>query len=123
MNARPLLVALLLLTASACWAGTNLNSSKSNLNRLTYDTAVVSPQQAILILKDLDAIPRADEAKVRQVLRSRGINAPNLLIRIVPAGQRREKLPAILILKDAADEAQAIAVSDPGHDPPKKSTK
>lgn len=109
------ITAALAIMASLSWAASNLNSSKSNLNRLTYDTRAVTAAQAALILKDLDAGGGLDEARVRQVLRARGINAPNLLlIRIVPAGQRRERLPLILLLTNPADEAQGLAVSDPG---------
>jgi len=105
---------LLVAMTSICLAATNLNSSRSNIYRLTYDTTAVTPAQATLILKDLDAIGRVEEAKVRQLLRARGINAPNLIIRIVPAEQRREKIPAILLLTRPGDEAAAIAVSDAG---------
>ncbi len=116
-----------LLVAVSSPAASNLNSSKSNLNRLTYDTTAVTPAQATLILKDLDTIGQIDETKVRQLLRARGINAPNLIIRIVPAGQRREKIPAILLLMNPKDESQALAVSDPGSSAddykPKKATK
>jgi len=114
---------LLVALTAISFAAVNLNSSKSNVYRLTYDTSAVTRAQATLILKDLDTIGRVDEAKVRQLLRARGINAPNLIIRIVPAEQRREKIPAILVLTKSADEAAAIAVGDDGGPQGPKDTK
>ena len=117
---------LLVVMVSIAWAVTNLNSSRSNNYRLTYDPTAVTPAQATAILKDLDTIGQVDETKVRKLLQKHGVK-PGLIqkIRIVPAGQRREKIPAVLLLTSSADEPAAIAVTDEGVGPakPTKSTK
>ncbi|MDE2059233.1 MAG: hypothetical protein KGL31_02085 [candidate division NC10 bacterium] len=108
---------LLMAVGSMAWATSNLNLSKSNVNRMVSDTTVVTPAQAAAIGDELDKIGHGvTEASVREVLRKLGINQPNLIVRIVPAGPGGGKIPAVLILKNPADEAAAreIAVSDSG---------
>ena len=110
---------LLVVMGSMAWAASNLNMSKSNCCRYVYDRTVVTPAQAAAIGGELDKIgPGINEAKVLQLLRARGINAPNLIVRIVPAGQGGGKTPTILIVT-SPDEAQArhIAVSDSAPQP------
>jgi hypothetical protein len=51
-----------------CWAATNLNSSKSNIYKVTYDTAVVSDAQATALLAELDKMGPADEATLKKWL-------------------------------------------------------
>lgn len=107
---------LLVAMGSMAWAATNLNSSRSNVYRVTHDTAVTATQAAA-VLKELDKVgPGATEASVREVLRRLGVNQPNLIVHIMPAGQRRgsERIPLILLLTNPADEPAAIAVSDAG---------
>lgn len=107
---------LLVAMGSMVWAATNLNSSKSNVYRVTHGSAVTQAQAA-RVLNELDMIGLgATEATVREVLRKLGINQPNLIVRIVPAGQRRgsERISLILLLTNPADEPAAIAVSDAG---------
>jgi hypothetical protein len=114
---------LLVAVGSMAWAATNLNSSRSNIYRLVHDTTEVTPAQAASILAQLDKMGpgQLTEASVREVLRKLGVNQPNLIVRIVLAGPGGGKIPAILILKDRADEATAreIAVSDSGVVSPK----
>jgi hypothetical protein len=43
-----------LLIATLAWSATNLNSSKSNIYRLTYPGDLVSQEQAKAILAELD---------------------------------------------------------------------
>jgi hypothetical protein len=49
-------------------AATNLNSSRSNIYRLTYPGDLVSRDQAKAILAELDRMGPADEAKLKQWL-------------------------------------------------------
>ncbi|MGH7800414.1 MAG: hypothetical protein ACREOW_07255 [Thermodesulfobacteriota bacterium] len=119
---------LLVAIGSVAWAAINLNSSKSNIYRVTYDTTAVTPTQAAAVLQELGKIgPGVNEATVRKLLQQQGVNLSLIkLIRIIPAAQRRERIPAILILTDPAHEAPAIADFDPGvpadKGPSKKST-
>jgi hypothetical protein len=107
------------------WAANNLNSSKSNLLRVTYDTTAVSSAQAAAVLKELDKSgPGATEATVRGILPKIGVNQSDLIVRIVPASQRRggEKIPLVIIVTKPGDVAAALAISDPGA-PADKDTK
>ena len=107
---------LLVAMASVAWAATNLNSSRSNNYRLVYPADVVTSGQAAATLKELDKIgPGVNEATLKQILSRNGVNISLIkMIRIIPATQRPERIPAILLLKQPADEGQAIAVSDAG---------
>ena len=124
------IIGLLVTMASICFAAANLNLSKSNVNRLVYDPAVVTPAQAAAFLKEVDKLgPGVNEATVRRVLQQQGANlAPIKKISVLPPDKTRKE-PLILLLKNPADEAQArTAVGDPGPDdppyrPPVKSTK
>ncbi len=116
----------LMACMSLAWASISLNSSRSNVYRVTYHTGAVSPTQAAAVLKELDKIgPGANEAVVKKILQQQGVNLSLIKqVRIVPAGQRREKIPLVLILMDPKDGPAAIAVSDPGtpSDKPSKPT-
>lgn len=115
------LATALLALGSMAWAATNLNSSKSNIYRITHDMTV-TPAQAAAIGAELDKLgPGANEATVRTLLQKHGVNLSLIrLIRIIPAGEI-DRLQTILILTNPADEAQArhIAVSDSGVGNPK----
>ncbi|MEW6145772.1 MAG: hypothetical protein AB1598_12220 [Thermodesulfobacteriota bacterium] len=98
-------------------AGSNLNSSKSNLYKLVYSTDAVSSSQAAAILADLDAATQSQgrvnlDAAVGQALNKQGLDTKikKTIIRPAAAGQ----LTTIIILSNPADEAQAIAVADEG---------
>lgn len=107
---------LIVAMGSIAWAATNLNSSKSNIYRVTTDAAVTSAQAAA-IGAALDKLgPGATEASVREVLRKLGINQPDLIVRIVSPGQRRgsEKMPLVILVTDPGAVPAAIAVSDAG---------
>lgn len=107
---------LLMAVGSMAWAATNLNSSRSNIYRLTHDPAVTAVQAAA-VLQELDKLgPGANEATVRMLLQKQGVNLSLIkLIRIIPPGTT-DKLQTILILTNPADEGPArhIAVSDSG---------
>ena len=119
MNHRSLLVGpvsgVLLAVASLAWAAANLNSSKSNIYRVTYDTTVVSPAQATALLAELDKIGPADDAKLKTWLAANFKRLGIPVDRIKQVSVRRmDKASPILILLvgSPADEAAAIAASD-----------
>lgn len=122
---------LLVAITSICFAATNLNSSRSNIYRVTYDTEVVSPAQASALLADLDKLGPADEATLKRWLpatfKKHGVQADRIKkIVVLPASNTRKTI-TIIFVRNPADEAQAIAVSDPGSSAddykPKKATK
>ncbi len=116
---------LLVGMVSISWAAVNLNSSRSNVYRVTYDTSVVSPAQASALLVELEKLGPADEAKLKMWL-------PANFKRLGIEGDRIKKISIrkvvdkaspilILLLANPADEAQALAVSnDGGPQGPKK---
>jgi hypothetical protein len=117
------MASLLVTTASISYAVSNLNLSKSNINRVVYPPAV-TPSQATAILAELDKVPPgADEATIRAIVQKhlgavKSARGQDLIIRVRPAGGA-QKLRSILILENAADEPAAIAVSDEGASGPK----
>jgi hypothetical protein len=96
--------------ASISWASANLNLSKSNINRVLHDAAVVSPTQAAAILAKLDELgPGVNVAKLKEILSKVGVNLSLIkVIEIIPAAQRSERIPLILLLANPMDKAQAI---------------
>ncbi len=136
------IASFLVAVVSMAWATINLNSSKSNIYRMVYDTKAVTPAQAAAVLKELDKIgPEANEATsrralstwvneatVRKLLQKQGVDLSLIKqIRIIPAGERRgsEKIPLVIIVTNPGDVPAALAVSDEGVGPvkPIKSTK
>ena len=104
-----------LLIAAAAWAATNLNSSKSNIYRLTYPSDLASPAQVKAILAELDKMGPADEAKLKQWLPANfkrlGIAGDRIKKLIVlPRGKEMKEIGIILLTKPE-DEAAAIAVT------------
>lgn len=120
---------LLVTMVSISWAASNLNTSRSNIYRVTYDTTVVSPAQAAALLADLEKLGPADEAKLKMWLPANfkrlGIQGDHIKkIVVLPASNTRKTITIIFLRNPAdADEAQAIAVSDEGTPGNKKSTK
>ncbi len=103
---------------SLAWAATNLNSSRSNIYRVIYDSEIASPAQVSALLADLDKFGPADEAKLKQWLpanfKKHGVQGDRIKKMVVlPAGKTRKTI-TIIFLKDARDEAQALAVADEG---------
>jgi hypothetical protein len=83
------------LTASVLpvgWAGTNLNSSKSNIYRMVYAADLVTQAKADALLAELDKMGPADEAKIKQWLaanfRRFGIDAARVKHISVTAGRQ-----------------------------------
>lgn len=107
-------------SASICAAASNLNSSKSNVYRAVYSPAVTAAQ-ATAILTDLEKLGKSiDSAAVVDVAKKRGVRigcGAGCINHVKVIGGTR-----ILLLENPADEAQAIAVNDPGM-PAEKPTK
>lgn len=106
-----------LFIATLAWAAANLNLSKSNINRyqVVYDTEIVSPAQMSALHADLDKLGPADEAKLKRWLpanfKRHGVQGDRIKkIVVLPASKERKAI-TILLLKDAKDEAQAIATT------------
>ena len=103
------------LIATLAWAATNLNSSKSNIYRLTYPTDLAGPAQAKAILAELDKLGPADEVKLKRWLSANfkrfgiaGDRVKKLII--LPRGKEMKEIGIILLTKPE-DEAAAIAVT------------
>ena len=116
MNARFTLgVIASLFLASFAWASINLNSSRSNIYRVTYPSDLASPAQVKALLTELDKMGPTDEAKLKQWLaanlRRFGIADDRIkkLIVLPPSKEMRET--GIILLTNTADEAAAIAVT------------
>ena len=104
-----------LLFAATAWAATNLNSSRSNIYRLTYPSDLASPAQAKAILAELDKMGPADEAKLKQWLPANfkrlGIAGDRIKKLIVlPRGKEMKEI-GIILLTRPEDETAAIAVT------------
>lgn len=104
-----------LLIATLASAATNLNSSRSNIYRLTYPTDLVSADQAKAILGELDRMGPADEAKLKQWLPANfkrfGIAGDRVKKMVVLPRSREMKEIAIILLTNPEDEAAARATT------------
>jgi hypothetical protein len=104
-----------LLVAAPAWASINLNSSRSNIYRLTYPSDLASPAQAKAILAELDKMGPADEAKLKQWLPANfkrlGIAGDRVKKLIVLPRSKEMKEIGIVLLTRPEDEAAAIAVT------------
>jgi hypothetical protein len=105
------------LTATT-WGTSQLNNSKSNSNQLIYSSNALTPLQAAGILADLDSAGRLDDAKttqlIQQLLAKSGVRAGTVKKVIVRPWNAAKNTRTIILLTDLADEARALAVSDPG---------
>jgi len=104
-----------LLIASPAWASINLNSSRSNIYRLTYPSDLASPAQAKAILAELDKMGPADEAKLKHWLAANfkrfGIAGDRIKKLIVLRRAKEMKEIGIILLTRPEDEAAAIAAT------------
>lgn len=107
-------IASLLITVFA-WASINLNSSRSNIYRLTYPSDLASPAQVKAILAELDKMGPADEAKLKHWLASNfkrfGIAGDRIKKLVVLPRSKEMKEIGIILLTRPEDEAAAIAVT------------
>lgn len=107
--------ALLLIAVLPAWAATNLNSSRSNIYRLTYPTDLVTAEQVKALLAELDKLGPAPEEKLKQWLPANfkrlGVRGERVKkIVVLPPDANRKEI-AVLLLTDPADEAAAVAVT------------
>jgi hypothetical protein len=104
-----------LLIAAAAWASINLNSSRSNIYRLTYPSDLASPAQVKAILADLDKLGPADEVKLKQWLPANfkrfGIAGDRIKKLIILPRNKEMKEIGIILLTKPEDEAAAVAVT------------
>ncbi len=56
---------MLLMVLSISWAATNLNSSRSNIYRMVFDPRLVSQAQGDAMVRELEKLGAADEAKLK----------------------------------------------------------
>jgi len=111
---------LLVAVGLMAWAGSNLNSSRSNVYRMVHDTTAVTPAQATAILAELDKIGPTDEATLKRWLpanfKKHGVQADRIKKIVIRPADKMRKQTTILLLTNLADEPQAIAVSDSATD-------
>jgi hypothetical protein len=104
-----------LFVVTAAWAAANLNSSKSNIYRVTYPGDLVSSTQAKELLAELDKMGPADEAKLKQWLAANfkrlGIAGDRVKKVVVLPRSREMKEIGIILLTRPEDEAAAIATT------------
>jgi hypothetical protein len=104
-----------LAVATLASAATNLNSSRSNIYRLTYPSDLVSQDQAKAILADLDKMGPADEAKLKQWLPANfkrfGIAGDRVKKLVILPGGKDQKEIAIILLTNPQDEAAATILT------------
>jgi hypothetical protein len=108
------LVLALVAMESASWGSINLNSSRSNIYRITYPPSVMTSAQATAVLGDLDKNPQADDATLRRFLQSHGVRVENIKKILRQPADKTHKLPTIIFLTNPADAPAALAVSDEG---------
>ena len=119
MKARHILcVVASMLFATIAVAASNLNSSKSNIYRLTYPSELASPVQVQAMLAELDGMGPADAARLKQWLpanfRRFGIAGDQVKKVIVLPRDRAIKETGIVLLTRPEDEAAAIAFTVKG---------
>ena len=108
----------LLLSASVSYAASNLNLSKSNINRVVHPPTV-KPTVATAILIDLDKmLPTANEGTVQEIVRRhlgtvKSSSGHDLVIRVRPV-PGPQKGWAVLIMEDAGDDSEAARIAGTG---------
>ncbi|MFN2384897.1 MAG: hypothetical protein ABR576_01160 [Thermoanaerobaculia bacterium] len=114
-SALVLVAVLQMLITPVVQAASNLNSSKSNIYRLTYTADLTTVDQAKALLEDLDKLGPPNQSRLKRWLPANfkrfGISPERVKkMVILPAG-KAGNLTAILLLTNPADEAEAIAVT------------
>ena len=111
------LVLASLALPSPAVAAISLNSSRSNIYRLTFSTTHMTPKQAAAILADLEKTPGMDEAAIKralpQLLKKNGVD-PAKVTDTVVRRDKGGKTFSLILLDRHEDLPAAIAVSDPG---------
>lgn len=108
---------MLAMVVSLAPATTNLNSSKSNINRLVYPADLLSQTQASAVLAELDRAGRTVGAgQVTEIIKRHGVPAERVKKIVILPAEKPGNVVTIILLTNPADETQAreIAVSDSG---------
>src|SRR5690242_3621398 len=101
---------VLLVITPLAWATSNLNLSKSNINRylVVYPADLVTNANATLMLAALDKIGPADEARIKQWLAANfqryGIDGSRVKKIVILSPSKKVKETAVILLIDPADE-------------------
>jgi hypothetical protein len=109
-------LAVLVLTPFG-WATSNLNLSKSNINRylVVYPTNLVTDAKAETMLNAIDKIAPADEAKLKQWLKANfeqyGIDGSRVKKVVILAPIKKVPQIGIILLTDPTDEPRATALA------------
>lgn len=104
-----------LLIAAPAWTSINLNSSRSNVYRITYPSDLATPSQVKALLAELDKMGPADEAKLKRWLPANfkrfGVASERIKMLIVlPRGGEMKEI-GIILLTRPEDEAAARATT------------
>jgi hypothetical protein len=104
-----------LLIAAPVWSSISLNSSRSNIYRITYPSDLATPAQVKAILAELDKLGPTDEAKLKRWLPANfkrfGVAGERIKTLIVlPRGGEMKEIGIILLTKPE-DEAAARATT------------
>jgi hypothetical protein len=113
---------LLVMMLSLSYAASNLNLSKSNINRLVYPTGLVSEAQANAILAELDkAGGTVGAGQVTEIIKRHGVQTDRVKKIVILPADKPGKQITVILLTNPAEETQAreIAVSDSGLVSPK----
>ncbi len=116
MKARYTILALAsLLVGAVAWGSANLNSSRSNVYRLTCSSDLASPAQVKSMLAELDKLGPADEAKLKQWLAANfkrfGIAGDRVKKLIILPRSKEMKETGIILLTNPEDESAARATT------------
>ena len=107
-------IATVLLTHFA-WGSIALNSSRSNIYRVTYPTDLASKPQISALLAALEKLGPADESKLKRWLPANfkryGIDPVKVKKLVIMLPGKDLKETAVILLTNPADEAQARAVT------------
>jgi hypothetical protein len=96
-------------------ANSNLNSSRSNVSRVTYSTDLASKPQISALLAALDKLGPTDEATLKRWLPANfkrcGIDPARVKKTIVMLPGKDVKETSVILLTNPADEAQARSMT------------
>jgi len=99
------------------WAASNLNLSKSNINRYSavYPTELVTAAKIQNMLAAINQLDPADDAKLKQWLtvnfKQYGIDGSRVKKVVILPPSAKVKERTVILLTDPTDEARAIALA------------
>ena len=104
-----------MFVATLAWSATNLNSSRSNVYRMTYPGDLVTSTQAKAMLAELDRMGAVDEARLKQWLAANfkrfGVAGDRVKKVVVLPRSGDMKEIGIILLTRPEDEAAAVATT------------